>query len=121
MTAEDAEDKAERSFDHLCADLARTPAMNIAEEDLDAYVRGTTARLATGSRHLPEPQTKKLTAEELLVLACISRGMTEGMAGEACGISASLAADRMKTARFKLRAKNAAHACSEAIRQGLIP
>lgn len=89
--------------------LSKVVAMS-AEEAWAEMERG----LARG------PQIRTPTARELDALRCISYGMTEEMVAEALGITPSMAKDAVKSARYKLAAKNAAHAVAKAFRLGLL-
>lgn len=116
---EDAEDKAERIFDHLTDDLARTPAMS--EDDLDFYVEGTQSRLAGSSYDLPATTVgREPTKAELDVLECLSRGLTVQMAAQVLGRTKGSITASVNSVRPKLRAKNALHAVAEALRRQLI-
>lgn len=71
--------------------------------------------------YFPEiPWRDDLTQRELDALTYRSRGLTDDQVGTALGISQETVKSRLKTARYKLRAKNTTHACCEAIRRGLI-
>ncbi len=61
-----------------------------------------------------------LTKRELGVLSYLSRGLTPHQVADALGIGYETVRSHSKRAQFKLAAKNAAHACCQAIRLGLI-
>ena len=61
-----------------------------------------------------------LPISERRVLEACSRGLTYEMAGDMLGISPTTVKEYLKTARYRLRAKNTTHACCEALRLGLI-
>lgn len=113
-------DRAERIFDHLLDDLARSPT--IAEDDIDGYVRDTRARLAASNDRMPAPDRPRPPTEvELAALRCMSRGMTVQMTAETLGKGEDTIRTQLAEVRPKLGAKNTTHACCEAIRRGLIP
>ena len=66
-------------------------------------------------------KTDAVTARELDVLRCFSRGLNRQMVAETLGISAQTVMVHTKNVRPKLQAKNTTEACCEAIRRGLIP
>jgi DNA-binding CsgD family transcriptional regulator len=70
---------------------------------------------------IPRPSESGLSSRELDVLRCMSRGMTLPQVADTLCLSFHTVYAHLRNARFRLRAKNAAHACCEAIRQGLIP
>lgn len=61
-----------------------------------------------------------LTPSEMKVLAAASYGLEATMIADLYEISFFTVKDHLKAARVKLRAKNTAHACCIAIRQGII-
>ena len=63
---------------------------------------------------------RPLTKREKEVLECMSRGMERKGTADLLGISQNTVQIHLKTARMKLGAKNALHACCEAIRSGQI-
>ncbi len=66
------------------------------------------------------PGRNELSPSELRVLEAHSRGMTSEMTAEILGVAVETVKTELKSARYRLRAKNTAHACCEALRQGLI-
>lgn len=66
------------------------------------------------------PERERLTPSELRALEAVSRGMTGEMAAELLGVAFETIQSQLKSARYRLRAKNTTHACCEAIRRGLI-
>jgi DNA-binding CsgD family transcriptional regulator len=73
------------------------------------------------AQNFPQPFRVELTEMELLLLKCMSRGMTRQMAADTAGIGFQTALTHLKGARHRLRAKSTSHACCNAIRLGLIP
>lgn len=65
-------------------------------------------------------QPPELTRRELEVLTYLSRGLEYEQVGTALFISLQTVKTHARHARYKLRAKNTTHACSEALRRGLI-
>ena len=61
-----------------------------------------------------------LSPSELRVLEAISRGLTIEMAADVLGVGHETVKSQIKSARYRLKAKNITHACCEAIRLGLI-
>ncbi len=57
---------------------------------------------------------------ELRALEGLSYGLTRGMFAELYGLSSETVASQLRSARFKLAAKNSTHAVAIAIRRGLI-
>lgn len=87
------------------AGLAKMPF--VPEHELRAYMR------TRGAIELTEP--------ELMALRYVSRGLQGKEIAVALGKSTETVKDYLTSARYKLRAKNSAHAACEAIRRGLIP
>lgn len=98
--------------DALLDDLAIAPV--VAECDIDAYVA------AGGAIHGRSRVDDALTARELEALRYLSRGLSRGQTASAMVCALETVKTRLKSARYKLRAKNSTHACCEAIRRGLI-
>lgn len=92
--------------DRLLADLARTSA--IGEHEIDGYLVARCERPAA------------LTVRETEALRYLSRGLTREQTADAMAYSLETVKDWMKSARYKLRAKNSTQACCEALRRGLI-
>lgn len=67
------------------------------------------------------PNPAAPTEPELMVLRCVSRGLTVKEAAEALGKGYETVKTQAVTVRVKLSAKTVAHAACEAIRRGLIP
>lgn len=88
----------------LLRNIGRRPLI-----DESAIRNGTTA-----------PGRRGLSESELRVLEAFSRGMTAEMAAELLGVSPETVKTQVKSARYRLRAKNTTHACCEALRLGLI-
>lgn len=65
-------------------------------------------------------KTEELSQQHLRVLQCLSHGLTIPMIAETLGISEHTAADHVSAIRFKLRAKNSAHAVANAFRKGIL-
>jgi len=61
-----------------------------------------------------------LRASEKRVLEAASHGLTFDMIADVLGIGRETVKTELRSARYRLKAKNTAHACSEAIRRGLI-
>jgi DNA-binding CsgD family transcriptional regulator len=61
-----------------------------------------------------------LTDAELRTLQAMSVGLSRYEAAEVLGVGLETVKDRLKVARRILAAKTTAHACCEALRQGLI-
>lgn len=87
-------------------------------------------RHLAGVPHVPEyviasyshgnPHRTVLTPAEVKVVQGFSYGMTAEMIADAYGVSIETVRTNMKTARFALRAKNAAHTVALALRTGQI-
>ena len=66
------------------------------------------------------PGRRDLSQGEVRVLEAFSRGMTAEMAAEILGVTIETVKSQLKSARYRIRAKNTTHACCEALRQGLL-
>lgn len=64
--------------------------------------------------------TLELTAHELLMVGLYSRGLSSQMIADSFDVKISTVQCQFKVIRYKLRAKNTAHAACEALRRGLI-
>lgn len=62
----------------------------------------------------------ELTNRELDFLAAASHGLTAPMTADLYDVTPDTVQQTLRSARFKLRAKNTAHAAAKAIRAGLI-
>lgn len=91
--------------DRLLGALGRAPVLDEAE------INGYTA--AHGR--------SELTATELACLRGLSHGLTTGGVADLTGRGAETVKTQLRSARYKLAAKNSTHAVASAIRQGLIP
>lgn len=91
-------------FTRLCKSMANAPLVD--EELLD--------RVGQPSRNT------KLSPRETEILRWLSHGLLPKQAAEMMGITTNTAQTYLKNARFKLRAKTNAQACSHAVRQGFI-
>jgi DNA-binding NarL/FixJ family response regulator len=67
-----------------------------------------------------EPTPGTLTRAELRVVSAISHGLTEEMAADTLGIGFETVKYHTKNARRRVGAKNAAHLCCIALREGWI-
>jgi DNA-binding NarL/FixJ family response regulator len=91
--------------DRLLHDLARKPLVDESAADFAKTYASATRT--------------ELTERELEVLNCASHGMdAEHIAGHLF-IALGTVKAHLKAARYRLKAKNTAHACCLAIRQGL--
>lgn len=88
----------------LLRNLAAAPI--IPESAIDGYVA------SNGSSDLTEP--------ELHALLLMSHGLEEQMAADMLGKSLYTVKYQLKSARYKLKAKNTRHAIAIALRMGLI-
>lgn len=61
-----------------------------------------------------------LTPAELRVVGAMSHGLTAEMAGDLFQVSPETVKRQLKAARFRLEAKNTAHAVANALRRGYI-
>jgi len=90
--------------DKLIDDLADAPL--IPERSIPEFVRMA--------------QRYSLTPAERRTLEAASRGLTNQMIADLYAISNETVKMQLKSARFRIQAKNTTHACCEAIRKGLI-
>jgi DNA-binding CsgD family transcriptional regulator len=90
--------------DKLIDDLANAPL--IPERSIPEFVRMA--------------QRYTLTPAERRALEASSRGLTNQMIADLYGISSETVKMQLKSARFRLQAKNTTHACCQALRLGLI-
>lgn len=95
--------------DTLLSALARTPVIDETEIEGFLAARGCRERAADS-----------LTVREIEVLRYLARGLTREQTADAMAYSFETVKDWLKSARFKLRAKNSTHACCEALRRGMI-
>ncbi len=98
-------------------------AMLEADENgwVDALLRDIAqAPLLDGERGigLPQPWNRELTPAELRVIGAMSHGLTAEMAADLLSVSPETIKRQLKAARFRLQAKNTAHAVANAIRRG---
>jgi DNA-binding CsgD family transcriptional regulator len=78
-------------------------------------------RLAADINQAVPTEGRDLSIAEVKVLVCLSHGLTMEMTAEMLEVGYETVASEARSARVKLGAKNTAHACARAIRQGLIP
>ncbi len=91
--------------DRLLHDLARAPVVDEAAADFaNDYAMATKTDLSD---------------RELQVLKCASVGLEYEHIGELLFISLATVKHHLKSARYRLKAKNTTHACCLALRQGL--
>lgn len=88
--------------DRLLHDLAQAPLVD------EAAIR------------YKNPARLTLTERELEVLRCASVGLEMEHTADLLFVSFNTVQSHLKSARYRLRAKNTAHACCLALRQGLI-
>lgn len=100
-------------------------AMLEADENgwVDALLRDIAcAPVLTDERGIgyPNPGSYDLTPAELRVVEAMSHGLTSRMAGDLLCVSHETVRSQLKAVRFRLKAKNTAHAVANALRQELI-
>jgi DNA-binding NarL/FixJ family response regulator len=87
------------------------------DEYIDPRLAPKIAAMASGDRRARGPFD--LTVMEMRVLEKLPLGMTNAEIGEALGIKENTVKTHMRTAMYKLKAKDRAHAAAIAVREGL--
>jgi DNA-binding CsgD family transcriptional regulator len=96
-------------------------AMTDADENgwVDTLLRDLAdAPLLRDERGAVFGRRSELTPAELRVIGAMSHGLTAGMAADLFTVSPETIKRQLKAARFRLQAKNTAHAVANAIRRG---
>jgi DNA-binding NarL/FixJ family response regulator len=111
--------RADTTLQAMRADAASDWPSRLLDDLADAPLLSEEHPRIAGN--FPRPFDAELGPMELLLLKCMSRGMTRQMAADATFVSVQTVMTHLKGARYRLGAKNTTQACCEAIRRGLIP
>ena len=87
------------------------------DEYIDPRLAPKVAAMASGDRRAKGPFD--LTVMEMRVLEKLPLGMTNAEIGESLGIKENTVKTHLRTAMYKLKAKDRAHAAAIAVREGL--